>query len=174
MMLATRSPSIRLTSQPVLMASSSSGSLQSQYQQYPSPVLQIALKASRTSMGPPKIETGCLAPEAARHQLTWVRIEKLFKGCQCSTTPRLTLGLPCRFAQCQGNCGETEAARFLILQPLSHFGYFDGELVMVSKIMHQEPFGLQLVETFQISGCDLGVPVIDEVVRAGGNPALSC
>src|SRR5579859_5961330 len=102
-MLATRSPATRLTSQPLLTASSSSGSLQSQYQQYPSPVLQIARKASFTSIGPPKTEKGCSATEAAPSQLFCVRIDNAFKGCLCSTTPDQKVRLADDRALCQRN-----------------------------------------------------------------------
>lgn len=48
-MLATRSPSTRCTSQPVRTAASTLGSLRSQYQQRPLPVEQMACNASCTS-----------------------------------------------------------------------------------------------------------------------------
>ena len=47
-MLATRSPSTRCTSQPLRTASSTRGNRRSQYQQRPLPVEQIACRASGT------------------------------------------------------------------------------------------------------------------------------
>lgn len=50
-----------------------------------------------------------------------VRIDSAFKGCQCSKTPSQFF-LPSDYNMPRRkNCGETEADRFLILQPLAHF-----------------------------------------------------
>jgi len=49
MMLATRSPSRRCTSQPARMATAARGNLTSQYQQRPLPVVAMARSAALTS-----------------------------------------------------------------------------------------------------------------------------